>query len=294
MDRVPFTNDRLEEALDFILSHPAKPEWPEDLTRRFLTQLSSSPECIFDFYNGMQRVGIAVLLDKLKNKGNNAPLEILGVTDMDAYGAAISEAKKILPVSCSGIEVTLHDSFLDAKCFMHANQFAPYYEVFEMVNDSFLSSPYHLRHEIIRADDTGSREIYDVLVESFRDNLDTSISPYDEWASARRKDTESRTWVVRKNEHVVGFLQHHVVAGVAEIRTIGTLPSHRGQGIARDLIRHALQELHKDGVFKCRLSVAVTNEKAASLYRNLGFREIEHYSVFVWKRDLFISGSLGV
>lgn len=48
-------------------------------------------------------------------------------------------------------------------------------------------------------------------------------------------------------------------------------PDYRGQGIASRLVCHALDHLYETGVREVRLWVLDGNNRAASLYKNLGF-----------------------
>ena len=53
----------------------------------------------------------------------------------------------------------------------------------------------------------------------------------------------------------------------------GVVPSHRGRGIAGDMLRFAIPTLQAQGVRGCLLEVIQENEAAIRVYRKLGFTE---------------------
>jgi ribosomal-protein-alanine N-acetyltransferase len=69
----------------------------------------------------------------------------------------------------------------------------------------------------------------------------------------------------------VGFALIRVVAGEAELLSIGVLPGARRQGLARALIRIAMTRAAEGGARTLHLEVAEDNQPALALYRGLGF-----------------------
>jgi len=69
MDRfVRDVNDADKAAiLTFSQQHPWKPSYPTSLVNRFLTELISSNELIFDLHDAQGRVACGVLIDKREN-----------------------------------------------------------------------------------------------------------------------------------------------------------------------------------------------------------------------------------
>jgi len=61
--------------------------------------------------------------------------------------------------------------------------------------------------------------------------------------------------------------------GEAEVLTIATRPTERGQGVARTLMTQGLELAGDLGVETMFLEVAADNAPASGLYRALGFRE---------------------
>ena len=62
------------------------------------------------------------------------------------------------------------------------------------------------------------------------------------------------------------------MGGMGSIQNIGTLPEHRGQGLATSLILRALRGFQEGGLRKATLEVTANNQRAVRLYQSLGFR----------------------
>jgi ribosomal-protein-alanine N-acetyltransferase len=71
---------------------------------------------------------------------------------------------------------------------------------------------------------------------------------------------------------VQGYVLARSVADTAEIRNVAVAPGHRRLGIARALLRQALEMLQANGGAEVFLEVRQSNLAALSLYRALGFR----------------------
>ncbi|HXQ35085.1 MAG TPA: GNAT family N-acetyltransferase, partial [Anaerolineales bacterium] len=59
----------------------------------------------------------------------------------------------------------------------------------------------------------------------------------------------------------------------------GVIPSHRRQGVAKDLFEFLTPQLKEHGITQYLLEVLISNERAVSLYRKLGFEEIRSLAV---------------
>ncbi len=59
-----------------------------------------------------------------------------------------------------------------------------------------------------------------------------------------------------------GYLHHLAVA-----------PSHRGRGLGRDLVRHALEALEAAGIAKCHLFVLSDNQEGLGFWARVGWTE---------------------
>lgn len=255
-----------------------------------MTELSSTDDLIIDLHDAQGRVAVGVLLDKVQNKGNFANLEILGVSKKSNKTEALQEimsiAKRLVPAYRDGLELGLHSSFPRATDFANENGLALYYETFEMKNSSPRQHAMDANGICDLATPEDERELFQVLVDSFSENVDTSIPSFEDWQKARKRPSNSKTWVARKDSRIVGFLSLVIPQDLsrAEIRTIGVLPTKRGNGLAKSLIGHALNHVATLNIPDCELTVAVQNKRALDLYRRLGFTECDHYLVYCWSR----------
>jgi [ribosomal protein S18]-alanine N-acetyltransferase len=73
---------------------------------------------------------------------------------------------------------------------------------------------------------------------------------------------------------LVGFILSRVVAGEAEILSVAVATSHRGRGLARQLLDLNLRRLVALGARTVFLEVDEGNAPARRLYRRAGFREV--------------------
>ena len=59
---------------------------------------------------------------------------------------------------------------------------------------------------------------------------------------------------------------------IGAIQNVGVVPSYRGQGLGRALVRQALEGFYQAGLRRAYLEVTAENASAIRIYRNLGFR----------------------
>jgi len=276
------------DIIEFAKCNPVLPLWSEEMMRRFIGQLISSQDLVIDLHEDGQRVAIAVLLDKIQNKGNHANFEILGISNKvdksESVEKLLSAAKNLLPQNRSGIEVTLHHSFPFIPAFTTKNRLTPYYNIFEMISKGPFD--HYIDEDVIPASDEDEAELYDVLVNSFQDNVDTSVPTFNDWQKGRQIAEHYKTWLVKRQGRIVGFLNLSISQDdQAEIATIGVLNSARRQGIARRLIKTALSYLAGNKILQCQLTVSIQNIQALNLYKSLGFNESEYYFVYKWQPE---------
>jgi ribosomal protein S18 acetylase RimI-like enzyme len=290
---LPFQSSNEIELLGFVRRNPWKPAWPESLIHRFFRDLVSTPNFIFDLHLKTERVAIAVLLDKVSNKGNNATVEILAISphaEMEAVHSRILELSRyFLPKNRDGFEISLSESLPFIENLICEYGMTLYYETFEMLTLA-PPSPFEIQgDDFSLANPDDDKELYEVLKAAFQDNVDTSIPDYEIWRQSRYKSLDQKTWLARKKvgdlSKIIGFLNLVVQEAGAEIRTVGVLPEYRGQGLGRKLISLALNDLAGLGIDDCKLTVAIQNQKALQLYQDLGFKPIEHYLIYRWERS---------
>ena len=85
--------------------------------------------------------------------------------------------------------------------------------------------------------------------------------------------------------HPSGFALSRVVADEGEILTVAMAPEARGQGHARPLMTHHLDELARAGARQVHLDVEEGNAPALALYRRLGFEEVGRRTGYYAKPD---------
>jgi ribosomal protein S18 acetylase RimI-like enzyme len=282
-----------DKIMKFAQEHPWRPVWPEDMKRRFLTNLVSSDDLILEVTDNDRLVAVGVLIDEIQNPGNQACLEVLGV---EADGNEISRIEKLvhlaadrIPESKHGFQVTLHHSLLVSDEWFTRNRLEPYYETFEMVHKSPMEAAKISASGIEAVNDADLPELYSVLQESFKDSPDVSIPPFEQWKINRQANPSAFTWVLKDQGRITGFITLRRNLGCGEIPTLGVLPAERKRGTGRLLLSYALNKLAVMGLSTCELTVATSNEKALGLYRSLGFQVVDHYRVFSRLRVLRIT-----
>lgn len=91
-------------------------------------------------------------------------------------------------------------------------------------------------------------------------------------------------FVAEASGQIVGYITtfHDVEAGVGFIPNLAVAAGHRGQGLGRRLIEHAVSHFRDLGVTYVRIETLEQNEAGQSLYPSLGFEEIArqiHYGL---------------
>jgi ribosomal-protein-alanine N-acetyltransferase len=111
-------------------------------------------------------------------------------------------------------------------------------------------------------------------------SLDKELFPYSPWSASQYKEefsSPTRHFVVATDaaQNIIGF------AGVfapgqaeADVLTVGVIPSHRGQGIARQLMSMITNWATEQGSIAMMLEVKVDNSDAIGLYESLGYSKL--------------------
>ena len=87
-------------------------------------------------------------------------------------------------------------------------------------------------------------------------------------------DVETRRYRVAVEKSIIGYMGVMFVLDELHINTIGTLPGHEGRGVATSLMDDAWADAKERGITRATLEVAVSNERARSLYAHYGFRPV--------------------
>lgn len=87
------------------------------------------------------------------------------------------------------------------------------------------------------------------------------------------------------SRHPAGFAMSRRAQDEAEVLSIVVAPSHRGEGIGRQLLGAHLSRLAEGGVTTVFLEVEEGNLPAERLYRHFGFREVGRRKGYYAKPD---------
>jgi ribosomal protein S18 acetylase RimI-like enzyme len=290
---------KVDELIKFSEENPWKPHYPSSLVRRFLTELTSSQNLIFELHDQKSRISTAVLLDKVSNPANDACLEILGMrSDVDpifCLAKFFTLARENMPLIRSGFQVGLPDKFPLPDELQSQHGLRHYYDTFEMVRLDLDDVINDHREEIIHAT-TGDRDqVYEVLCESFSQSPDTSIPDAEIWKNGFLKSPKSHFYLWIEKKQILGFAA--LIVGEdnqkTEIRNIGVLSNARGKGIGQHLLNYCLKKSSELGCKSCHLTVAVTNQKALGLYLRAGFKVTEKFQCYrvILRDNLKVSDS---
>ncbi len=121
-------------------------------------------------------------------------------------------------------------------------------------------------------------------------SLDKELFPYSPWSAGQYREEISaptRLFVLALDDasSVIGYAGVFAPGGAeADLLTVGVIPQHRGQGIARELMARITQWAMEEGSIAMMLEVKTDNVEAISLYESLG------YSKLNVRKDYFGSG----
>lgn len=118
---------------------------------------------------------------------------------------------------------------------------------------------------------------------SFRTEIDAAVFPClgDRFGcqrlmrEIRRKPgfLPAATWMIGGPEGYIATIQGVSDRGqIGAIQNVGVVPSYRGLGLGRALVRRALIGFYQEGLRRVFLEVTAENDGAVRLYRELGFR----------------------
>lgn len=111
-------------------------------------------------------------------------------------------------------------------------------------------------------------------------SLDKELFPYSPWSASQYKDefsSPTRHFVVATDaaQNIIGYAGVFAPGGAeADVLTVGVIPSHRGQGIARELMAMITHWATEQGSIAMMLEVKVDNADAIGLYESLGYSKL--------------------
>ena len=111
-------------------------------------------------------------------------------------------------------------------------------------------------------------------------SLDKELFPYSPWSAGQHREEISaptRLFVVALDDasSVIGYAGVFAPGGAeADVLTVGVVPMHRGQGIARELMARITQWATEEGSIAMMLEVKTDNVEAITLYETLGYAKL--------------------
>jgi len=111
-------------------------------------------------------------------------------------------------------------------------------------------------------------------------SLDKELFPYSPWSASQYKEefsSPTRHFVValEAQQNIIGYAGVFAPgAAEADILTVGVVPDHRGQGIAKALMALITDWAHAQGSTAMILEVKSDNLEAIGLYESLGYSKL--------------------
>jgi len=111
-------------------------------------------------------------------------------------------------------------------------------------------------------------------------SLDKELFPYSPWSASQYKEefsSPTRHFVVAlgAQQNIIGYAGVFAPgAAEADILTVGVVPDHRGQGIAKALMALITDWAHAQGSTAMMLEVKSDNLEAIGLYESLGYSKL--------------------
>jgi ribosomal-protein-alanine N-acetyltransferase len=111
-------------------------------------------------------------------------------------------------------------------------------------------------------------------------SLDKELFPYSPWSASQYKEefsSPTRHFVVALDaqQNIIGYAGVFAPgASEADILTVGVVPDHRGQGIAKALMALITDWAHAQGSTAMMLEVKSDNLEAIGLYESLGYSQL--------------------
>ena len=121
-------------------------------------------------------------------------------------------------------------------------------------------------------------------------SLDKQLFPYSPWSTGQYREEISaptRHFIVALDDaqNIIGYAGVFAPGGTAaDILTVGVVPEHRGQGIAKALMTLLTEWSKTQGSNAMMLEVKIDNLEAISLYESLGYMKLNI------RKDYFGSG----
>ncbi|MCD7969810.1 MAG: GNAT family N-acetyltransferase [Alistipes sp.] len=131
---------------------------------------------------------------------------------------------------------------------------------------------------------TGYNDIYNAFSEAFAD-YEMQLDRFQLQSMLQRRGFDpALSFAAFEGDRIVSFTlngtgYYNGIPTAYDTGT-GTLPSHRGQGLATRIFEHSIPHLKGAGIGRYLLEVLQHNTKAVSVYRNIGFTVSREFHYF--------------
>lgn len=104
--------------------------------------------------------------------------------------------------------------------------------------------------------------------------LFTSAWNYDDFVYEINQNDFSYNYVLEHNCEIVGYIGVWLMYDQSQITTVGVKPEYQRRGYGHDMMKKMMSLASESGCKTMSLEVRVSNEKAISLYKSLGFENV--------------------
>ena len=91
-----------------------------------------------------------------------------------------------------------------------------------------------------------------------------------------------KMWVATSGGEIVGLVSLIEEEQQAEVEPIVVSSRHRGKGLGRELLNHAVEQAKAAGVLCLSVKPVARNEEAISFFHENGFKALGHIQLFMW------------
>lgn len=108
------------------------------------------------------------------------------------------------------------------------------------------------------------------------------------WRKGRHIDVDTQRdpkgiFIVEIDGQIAGYITtwQDTDAGIGYIPNLAFRPEHRGKGLGRTLIEHALDYFRQCGITLAKIETLAQNDVGNHLYTSIGFKEVAHQVHFI-------------
>jgi ribosomal protein S18 acetylase RimI-like enzyme len=166
------------------------------------------------------------------------------------------------------------------------------YMEFNLENFKSITMETQPEYKFVNLSEVSNETLHEPFFESFlnsKDMLFLSQTPEQQeiafkyWLNRNELFCEQSSFVVLKDDEVVGFCAVRPRKESGEIGPIGIVPNHRKRGLGRLLLTITLNGMIEEGIKTAFLEVSLENTRALKLYKSLGFKQLHSTIYHAWR-----------